>query len=199
MVYVGTDNTERINLGSKHPRKLLFNVWNNVHWLGTCMQVYVDTDDDLRLSRRILRDVDVRGRDVAGVIQQYTRFVKPAQDKFVTPSRKFADVIIPWHECDSFPLFTIIIPPVALFCVPIYRPGHPETIQFSYTQHYSSDKSMPRRFLFRFEMEIAESLIENYNSYFCAYITAFHRIGFGCGNDNENLRCVVVLPSWYIG
>jgi len=61
--------------------------------------VYVDTDDDLRLSRRILRDVEDRGRDVAGVIRQYTRFVKPAQDRFVTPSRRIADIIIPWHEC----------------------------------------------------------------------------------------------------
>ena len=62
-------------------------------------QIYVDTDDDLRLSRRILRDIEHRGRDLKGVIAQYTRFVKPAQDKYVTPSRKFADVIIPWNEC----------------------------------------------------------------------------------------------------
>ena len=38
----------------------------------------------------------VRGRDVGGVIEQYTRFVKPAFDQFVAPSRKHADVIIPW-------------------------------------------------------------------------------------------------------
>ena len=38
----------------------------------------------------------VRGRDVGGVIEQYTKFVKPAFDQFVAPSRKFADVIIPW-------------------------------------------------------------------------------------------------------
>ncbi len=45
---------------------------------------------------RIQRDVAVRGRDVAGVIEQYTKFVKPAFDQYVAPSRKFADVIIPW-------------------------------------------------------------------------------------------------------
>lgn len=61
----------------------------------------MDTDDDLRLSRRILRDIEARGRDLQGVIAQYTRFVKPAQDRFVTPSRRIADVIIPWHECAS--------------------------------------------------------------------------------------------------
>ena len=38
----------------------------------------------------------VRGRDIAGVIEQYTKFVKPAFDQFVAPSRKHADVIIPW-------------------------------------------------------------------------------------------------------
>ncbi len=38
----------------------------------------------------------MRGRDIAGVIEQYTRFVKPAFDTFVAPSRKHADVIIPW-------------------------------------------------------------------------------------------------------
>ena len=63
------------------------------------MQIYVDTDDDLRLSRRILRDIEHRGRDLRGVIAQYTRYVKPAQDAFVTPSRRAADVIVPWNEC----------------------------------------------------------------------------------------------------
>lgn len=53
------------------------------------------------LACRIQRDVAVRGRDVEGVIEQYTKFVKPAFDQFVGPSRKFADVIIPWQRCDE--------------------------------------------------------------------------------------------------
>lgn len=44
----------------------------------------------------IQRDVSMRGRDVSGVIEQYTKSVKPAFDQYVAPSRKFADVIIPW-------------------------------------------------------------------------------------------------------
>jgi uridine kinase len=48
------------------------------------------------LCHRIQRDIVDRGRDVAGVIQQYTRFVKPAFDTYVAPSRKHADVIVPW-------------------------------------------------------------------------------------------------------
>lgn len=50
--------------------------------------MYVDTDDDVRLARRIQRDVAFRGRDIKGVIEQYTRFVKPAFDTFIGPSRR---------------------------------------------------------------------------------------------------------------
>lgn len=65
------------------------------------MKIFVDTDDDVRLARRIQRDVAERGRDVAGVIEQYTRFVKPAFDQFVAPSRRYADVVIPWQRGDN--------------------------------------------------------------------------------------------------
>ena len=60
------------------------------------MKIFVDTDDDMRLARRIKRDTIDRGRDVNGVIEQYTRFVKPMFDAYVSPSKKHADVIIPW-------------------------------------------------------------------------------------------------------
>lgn len=43
----------------------------------------------------------MRGRDIAGVIDQYTKFVKPAFDTFVAPSRKHADIIIPWGRCEA--------------------------------------------------------------------------------------------------
>lgn len=49
----------------------------------------------MRLARRIRRDTLERGRDVAGVIEQYAKFVKPAFDDFVLPTKKYADVIIP--------------------------------------------------------------------------------------------------------
>ena len=60
------------------------------------MRIFVDTDDDVRLARRIKRDTCDRGRDVHGVIEQYTKFVKPMFDAYVSPSKKHADVIIPW-------------------------------------------------------------------------------------------------------
>jgi len=65
------------------------------------MKIFVDTDDDVRLARRIIRDVNERGRDVAGVIEQYTKFVKPAFDQYVAPSRRFADIVIPWQHGDN--------------------------------------------------------------------------------------------------
>lgn len=59
------------------------------------IKVYVDTDADIRLARRILRDVCERGRTMQSVISQYTSTVKPMHEEFVEPSKKYADVIIP--------------------------------------------------------------------------------------------------------
>ncbi|MBE6178259.1 MAG: uridine kinase [Alistipes sp.] len=59
------------------------------------MKVFVDTDADIRLARRILRDVRDRGRSMESVIMQYTTTVKPMHEEFVEPSKKYADVIIP--------------------------------------------------------------------------------------------------------
>ena len=59
------------------------------------IKVYVDTDTDIRLARRILRDVCERGRTMQSVISQYTTTVKPMHEEFVEPSKKYADVIIP--------------------------------------------------------------------------------------------------------
>ena len=59
------------------------------------IKVFVDTDADIRLARRILRDVRDRGRTMESVITQYTTTVKPMHEEFVEPSKKYADVIIP--------------------------------------------------------------------------------------------------------
>ena len=59
------------------------------------IKVYVDTDADVRLARRILRDVRERGRSMESVISQYTSTVKPMHEQFVEPSKRYADVIIP--------------------------------------------------------------------------------------------------------
>lgn len=59
------------------------------------IKVFVDTDADIRLARRILRDVSERGRSMESVIGQYVSTVKPMHEEFVEPSKKYADVIIP--------------------------------------------------------------------------------------------------------
>ena len=59
------------------------------------IKVFVDTDADVRILRRILRDVKARGRSLDSVINQYLTTVKPMHEQFVEPSKRRADVIIP--------------------------------------------------------------------------------------------------------
>jgi uridine kinase len=59
------------------------------------MKIFVDTDSDVRLCRRLRRDIAERGRDVNGVLLQYERFVKPAFDEFVQPTMQYADIVVP--------------------------------------------------------------------------------------------------------
>lgn len=59
------------------------------------IKVFVDTDADVRLCRRILRDVEERGRTLESVVAQYQTTVKPMHEQYVEPSKKFADIIIP--------------------------------------------------------------------------------------------------------
>ena len=59
------------------------------------LRVFVETDADVRILRRIRRDVADRGRDLEGVIDQYLSTVKPMHEQFVEPSKKHADIIIP--------------------------------------------------------------------------------------------------------
>jgi uridine kinase len=58
-------------------------------------KIYVDTDADIRFIRRLRRDLDERGRDVADVLRQYLGSVRPMHLEFVEPSKRWADVIIP--------------------------------------------------------------------------------------------------------
>jgi uridine kinase len=59
------------------------------------LRLFVDTDDDIRLLRRLKRDVEERGRDVAAIDSQYREFVRPMHQLHVAPSRKHAHLIIP--------------------------------------------------------------------------------------------------------
>jgi uridine kinase len=59
------------------------------------LKIFVDTDPDLRLARRLQRDIEERGRTVASVIDQYFATVRPMHIEFVQPSMRYADLIIP--------------------------------------------------------------------------------------------------------
>jgi len=59
------------------------------------IRIYVDTPPDIRLLRRIRRDIRERGRTLDSVNEQYLRTVRPMHEEFVEPSKRFADVIIP--------------------------------------------------------------------------------------------------------
>lgn len=59
------------------------------------LKVFVHTDDDLRLCRRIKRDTAERGRSVDNVLDQYFKFVKPSYDEYIQPTMNYADIIVP--------------------------------------------------------------------------------------------------------
>ncbi|XP_027140474.1 uridine-cytidine kinase-like 1 isoform X2 [Larimichthys crocea] len=59
------------------------------------MKVFVDTDSDIRLIRRLKRDISQRGRDISGIIKQYNKFVKPAFEQYIEPTVQSADIVVP--------------------------------------------------------------------------------------------------------
>lgn len=64
------------------------------------VKIYVDTDDDVRLVRRLMRDIKDRGRSFDSVVEQYFKTVRPMHHGFIEPSKRFADLIIP-HGGDN--------------------------------------------------------------------------------------------------
>jgi len=72
------------------------------------MSIYVDTDSDLRLLRRIRRDTVSRGRTMEQVLVQYERFVKPSHDQFIEPCRQYADLLIPFNRQNNVAVELIV-------------------------------------------------------------------------------------------
>lgn len=58
------------------------------------IKIFVETDADVRILRRALRDIRDRGRTLESVITQYLTTVKPMHEQYVEPSRKYADIIV---------------------------------------------------------------------------------------------------------
>ena len=59
------------------------------------IKVFVDTDDDLRIIRRITRDMKERDRSLQSIINQYVKTVKPMYNQFIEPTKRYADIIVP--------------------------------------------------------------------------------------------------------
>lgn len=59
------------------------------------VKIYVDTDADLRILRRLMRDIKERGRTMESVIDQYLTVVRPMHNQFIEPTKRYADIIIP--------------------------------------------------------------------------------------------------------
>ncbi len=59
------------------------------------IKLFVDTDGDLRIIRRLLRDINERGRTIDSVIDQYLNVVRPMHNQFIEPTKRYADVIVP--------------------------------------------------------------------------------------------------------
>jgi len=72
------------------------------------LKIFVMTDDDIRLSRRILRDISERGRTIADVLEQYNRFVKTSYDEFIKPTMKYADIIIPHGRSNTIAIDFVV-------------------------------------------------------------------------------------------
>lgn len=72
------------------------------------IKVFVDTEADLRFIRRLLRDTAERGRTVEQSIQQYLDTAKPGHDTFVEPSKKLADIIIPYTSHNTVAINMLI-------------------------------------------------------------------------------------------
>lgn len=71
-------------------------IFENKELIDLCdIKVFIDTDADVRIIRRILRDVRERGRTLDSVVSQYLTTVKPMHEQFVEPSKKYADIIVP--------------------------------------------------------------------------------------------------------
>lgn len=77
------------------------------------MKIFVDEDADICLARRITRDLKSRGRSVESILTQYTRFVKPAFETFILPTKRYADIVVP-RGGDNLVAIDLIIKHIAL-------------------------------------------------------------------------------------
>jgi uridine kinase len=93
--HVRTDETVRVDPGAVVVVEGILALYDEAVRDRFDLKLYVETDADVRVLRRIERDVEERGRDLEGVIEQYLTTVKPMHEQFVRPTKRDADLIIP--------------------------------------------------------------------------------------------------------
>lgn len=72
------------------------------------LKIFVMTDDDIRLSRRLQRDIAERGRTIESVLLAYNQFVKKSYDEYIKPTMKYADIIIPHGRSNTVAIDFVI-------------------------------------------------------------------------------------------
>ncbi|HFC08478.1 MAG TPA: uridine kinase [Chloroflexi bacterium] len=72
------------------------------------VKIFVDTDADIRFIRRLVRDIEERGRTMTSVVEQYLKTVRPMHLEFVEPSKRYADVIIPEGGLNSVAMDMVV-------------------------------------------------------------------------------------------
>ena len=72
----------------------IFSIYNNDLRNHMDYKVFIDTPDEIRIKRRIKRDMNYRGRTIDSIKSQYNNSVKPMHDKYIQPSKQYADIII---------------------------------------------------------------------------------------------------------
>jgi uridine kinase len=102
------------------------------------MKLFVDTDADTRLARRVLRDMKEHGRNLEHVLAGYTNYVKPSFEDFCLPTKKYADVIIP-RGADNHVAVDLIVQHIRDFLK--FKPRKYDTQQS--TEHNNAARSRP--------------------------------------------------------
>ena len=93
--HVRTDETVRVEPGSVVVIEGILALYDEAVRERLDIRLYVETDADVRVLRRLERDVEERGRTIEGVIDQYLSTVKPMHERFVRPTKRNADLVIP--------------------------------------------------------------------------------------------------------
>lgn len=111
------------------------------------MKLFVDTDSDTRLARRVPRDINERGRDLDQVLNAYMVFVKPAFEEFCSPTKKFADVIIP-RGADNTVAIDLIVQHIREFLNNRTRQDHSPHLASGGTSALNLPRGRVRYFVF---------------------------------------------------